>query len=149
MRELVFDAGPFILVFTREKGSDIAREAVLGHQGGELGIYIHPNNLSEAYTVISEMRALKPEIMEKDVDPRTVIRSAYATLNVLHDEETTANLGMLKRKYVDRPWGDLSAASLALRLSDRIKVPVVVLDDERHFKDLSEIETVRISDLRV
>ncbi len=33
-RRLVFDAGPFILLFTNEKGSDLAREAIKLHGEG-------------------------------------------------------------------------------------------------------------------
>lgn len=149
MRRLVFDAGPFILIFTKEEGSDVAREAVLKHEKGELEIFIHPSNLSEAYRVISMIKEARPKFLEKDVDPRLVIRSAYATINVLQDEVTTINLGALKLKYRDKPWGDLSSAALALRLSNEEKVPVVILDEEKHFEDISEVSTVKISDLRV
>ncbi|MBS7650872.1 MAG: hypothetical protein QXN62_06830 [Candidatus Bathyarchaeia archaeon] len=41
MRRLVFDAGPFILLFTKEKGSNIAREAVLKHERGEIKRFMH------------------------------------------------------------------------------------------------------------
>ncbi len=149
MRKLVFDTGPFILLFTKERGSEIAREAVLKHERGQLEVYIHPNNLSEAYRVISEIREKRPESLEKDIDPRIAIRSAYATLKVLQDETTTLNLGALKVRYPDKPWGDLSSAALAQRLSNREKVPVAILDEERHFKGLSEASAVRISSLKV
>jgi len=147
LRRLVFDAGPFILLFTKERGSEVARKTVLKHERGELQVFIHPNNLSEAYRVICEIQKTRPESLKKAVDPRTVIRSAYATLNVLQDETTTVNLGALKLRYADKPWGDLSSAALALRLSNREKVPVVILNEEKHFQDLSGISTVRISDL--
>jgi predicted nucleic acid-binding protein len=148
MRRLVFDAGPFLLLFTREKGSDIAREAVARHEKGEMEIYMHPNNLAEAYRVISLIRKEKPGILVKNVEPEAVIKSAYATLKVVQDEKTTAKLGMLKLKYGDKPWGDLSAAALSLRLLEENKATVVViLDDERHFEDMKEIPTIRISEL--
>ena len=149
MRRLVFDAGPFILLFTREKGSDVARKVVIKHERRELEIFIHPNNLSEAYRVISEIKEATPELLERDVDPRIVVRSAYANINVIQDEMTTINLGALKLKYRDKPWGDLSSAALALRLSNKEKVPVVTLDEEKHFEDLSEISAIKISNLRV
>jgi predicted nucleic acid-binding protein len=149
LKRFVFDAGPFILLFTREKGSDVARRAVLKHEAGEIEISIHPNNLSEAYRVLSETKKTRPRLLEKDVDPRIVVRSAYATLNVVQDEMTTINLGTLKVKYRDKPWGDLSSAALALRLSDEERIPVVTLDEERHLKDLSEITTIEISDLKM
>lgn len=41
MRRIVFDTGPFLLLFTEEAGSDKARKAVLKHEGGELKIFMH------------------------------------------------------------------------------------------------------------
>ncbi|MEM2892604.1 MAG: hypothetical protein QW638_03330 [Candidatus Bathyarchaeia archaeon] len=148
-RRLVFDAGPFILLFTNEKGSDLAREAIKLHERGEFEVFIHPNNLAEAYRVICEMRRKKPELLTRDVEPEMVIRSAYATLKVIQDERTTVNLGILKLKYRDKPWGDLSSAALALRLSDRTRTPVVILDQEEHFEDLKEVEAIKISNLKL
>lgn len=58
-------------------------------------------------------------------------------------------LGSLKLKYRYKPWGDLSSAALALRLSDPLKTPVIILDEERHFKDLKEVEVIKISDLQL
>ncbi|MFQ6086186.1 MAG: hypothetical protein ACE5OY_08020 [Candidatus Bathyarchaeia archaeon] len=149
VRRMVFDAGPFILLFTEEKGSDTARKAVLGHERGENEIFIHPNNLSEAYKVVYEMRGAKPQLLVRDIKPEDVVRSAYATLNVIQDEGTTTNLGMLKARYPRKPWGDLSSAALALRVSDKEKVPVVVLDEERHLDDVEEVSIVRISELEL
>lgn len=149
LKRLVFDAGPFILLFTNEKGSEVAREAIALHERGEVGVSIHPNNLAEAYGVISEMTNEKRGMLTMDVEPETVIRSAYATLNVIQDERTTINLGMLKLKYRDKPWGDLSSAALALRLSNEDRTPVVILDHEEHFEDLKEVEAVKISDFKL
>lgn len=149
MRILVFDAGPFVLLFTDEVGSDRARKAVIQHEEGKISIYIHPNNLSESYRVIDEIRREKPELLTRDVEPRTVVRSAYSTLNVFQDEKTTINLGRLKAKYRAKPWGDLSSAALALTLSNKEKVPVVILDGEKHFEDLEEVASIRISDLKL
>lgn len=149
MRKLVFDAGPFILLFTNERGSDVAREAVLRHERGEIEVFIHPNNLAEAYRILCEVKEMKPELLVRDVDPGVLVRSAYATLNVVYDEETTVNLGVLKLKYGDKPWGDLSSAALALRLSNEEQVPVVILDEERHFKDIKEVASIKISRLTV
>lgn len=149
MRKLVFDAGPFILLFTNERGSDVAREAVLRHERGEIEVFIHPNNLAEAYRILCEVKEMKPELLVRDVDPGVLVRSAYATLNVVYDEETTVNLGVLKLKYGDKPWGDLSSAALALRLSNEEQVPVVILDEERHFKDIKEVTSIKISRLTV
>jgi len=149
LRRIVLDTGPFLLLFTNEEGSEIVRRAVLKHEGGEIEIYIHPNNLSEAYRVVSEIRRERPELLVRDIDPETVVRSAYATLNVIQDEETTIRLGELKLKYKDKPWGDLSSAALALRLSDEEKVPAIILDEERHFRDLEEVTSLNVSDLRV
>jgi len=149
LKRLVFDAGPFILLFTNEKGSEVAREAIALHERGEVGVSIHPNNLAEAYGVISEMTNEKRGMLTMDVEPETVIRSAYATLNVIQDERTTINLGMLKLKYRDKPWGDLSSAALALRLSNEDRTPVVILDHEEHFEGLKEVEAVKISDFKL
>jgi len=149
LRKLVFDAGPFILLFTNERGSDVAREAVLRHERGEIEVFIHPNNLAEAYRILCEVKEMKPELLVRDVDPGVLVRSAYATLNVVYDEETTVNLGVLKLKYGDKPWGDLSSAALALRLSNEEQVPVVILDEERHFKDIKEVASIKISRLTV
>ena len=148
-RRLVFDAGPFILLFTNEKGSDIARETVLLHEKGNVEVFIHPNNLAEAYRILSLIRREKPELLAKEVSPEIVVRSAYATLNIVQDERTTICLGILKLKYRDKPWGDLSSAALALRLSDPVKTPVIILDEERHFEDMKEIEAIKISDLQL
>lgn len=149
MRRLVFDAGPFILLFTNEKDSDNARKAVLQHERGKIEVFIHPNNLSEAYRVISKLRSEKPELLARDIEPEIVVRSAYADLKVIQDEEATIKLGALKLKYGDKPWGDLSSASLALRLSDEEKVPVVILDGEKHFKDIEEVASINISKLKI
>lgn len=149
LKRLVFDAGPFILLFTDEAGSAIARKAVTLHESGEVEIFMHPNNLVEAYRVISKIRKENPKLLVKDVEPIIVIRSAYATLNVVHDERTTVELGELKLKYEDKPWGDLSSAALALRLSNREKVPIVILDEERHFRDIKEVTSVEISNLKI
>jgi len=148
LKRLVFDAGPFILLFTNEEGSDIAREAVLLHENGEIEIFMHPNNLVESYAVISRISKENPELLARKVEPSAVIRSAYATLNVVYDEETALKLGALKLKYEDKPWGDLSSAALALRLSDGEKVPVIILDKEKHFEDIKEVVSVKVSDLR-
>lgn len=147
MKRLVFDTGPFLLLFTREEGSDEAREAVLKHERRELEIYMHPNNLAEAYRIISLIRSERPELLAKDVPPELVVRSAYATLSVVSDEKTTVKLGWLKHKYPGKPWGDLSAAALALRLAEDGSVPVVVLDGERHLDDVVEVNVVRVSEL--
>ncbi len=112
-------------------------------------IFIHPNCLSEAYHVMVRMKREKPHLLAGDVDPELVIRSAYATLRVVQDERTTINLGVLKAKYKGVPWGDLSSAALAMRLSDGEKVPVVILDHDRHFKDISEVQSIAISKLEV
>jgi len=148
LKRFVFDAGPFILLFTNEEGSDIVREAVLLHERGEIEIFMHPNNLVESYVVISQISKENPELLARQVEPSAVVRSAYATLNVVCDEETALELGALKSKYEDKPWGDLSSAALALRLLDREKVPVIILDEEKHFEDIKEVVSVKISDLK-
>ena len=83
---MVFDAGSFTLIFTGEKGSEAAREAELRHERGETNVFIHPS-LSEAYRAISEMRETSPQLLAADVRPELVVRSAYATLNVVQDED--------------------------------------------------------------
>jgi predicted nucleic acid-binding protein len=148
LKRFVFDAGPFVLLFTNEEGSDIVREAVLLHEGGEIEIFMHPNNLVESYAVISRIGKINPELLARKVEASAVVRSAYATLNVVCDEETVLKLGALKLKYEDKPWGDLSSAALALRLSDGEKVPVIILDEEKHFEDIKEVVSVKVSDLR-
>jgi len=40
-------------------------------------------------------------------------------------------------------------AALALDLSDEGKVPVVILNEERHFEELEEVVSVRISNLKL
>lgn len=149
LKRLVFDAGPFVLLFTNERSSTVARKAVTLHEREEIEIFMHPNNLVEAYRVISRIRKESPRLLARDVKPSIVIRSAYATLNVVQDERTTVELGKLKLKYEDKPWGDLSSAALALRLSEGEKVPVVILDEERHFSDIREVASVRISNLKI
>jgi hypothetical protein len=67
----------------------------------------------------------------------------------IQDEKTTLNLGVLKSKHRGASWGDLSSAALAMRLSDREKVPVVILDRERHFKEITEVESQAVSSLKV
>jgi hypothetical protein len=149
LKKLVFDAGPFILLFTNEAGSTIARRAVTLHEKGEVEVFIHPNNLVEAFLVISKIRRENPKLLIRDVEPSIAVRSAYATVNVVEDERTTLELGTLKLKYEDKPWGDLSSAALALRLSSREKVPVVILNEERHFTDMKEVASVKISNLKI
>ena len=91
----------------------------------------------------------KPGLVKRRVEPRDVIRSAYSTLSVIQDEQTTVNLGVLRLKYRGKPWGDLSSAALALKLSRNQgeKVPVTILDHERHFADIKEVDTLRVSQL--
>jgi hypothetical protein len=98
--------------------------------------------------VLSRISKENPKLLARKVEPSTVIRSAYATLNVVYDEKTALKLGALKLKYEDKPWGDLSSAALALRLSDGEKVPVIILDEEKHFGDIKEVVSVKVSDLR-
>src|SRR5438309_921075 len=97
-------------VSAKGQGSELARKAVLQHEGGRSEIFIHPNCLSEAYNVMVRVKREKPHLLARDVDPAVVIRSAYATLRVVQDETTTLNLGILKSKYKGVPWGDLSSA---------------------------------------
>lgn len=149
VKRFVFDTGPFLLLFTKEKGSNIARLAVLKHENGEIEIYIHPNNLSEAYMIINRIRREKPKLLIKDIKPEDVIRAAYATLKVIHDEKTTIELGKLKSKYRGIPWGDLSASALSIRLSSKEETPVIILDDEKHFERIREVKTIRISELQL
>src|SRR5438552_4014454 len=111
--------------------------------------FVHPNCLSEAYHVMVRVKREKPHLLARDVDPAVVIRSAYATLRVVQDETTTLNLGILNSKYKGVPWGDLSSAALSMRLSDREKVPVVILDRERHFKEITEVDSQAISSLKI
>ena len=149
LERLVLDAGPFILLFTNEVGSAIARKVVNLHEKGEIEVFMHPNNLVEAYRVISKMKQMNPKLLIRDVEPSLVVRSAYATLNVMQDERTTLELSGLKLKYEDKPWGDLSSAALAMRLSEREQVSVVILDGERHFGDIEEVASTKVSDLKI
>jgi len=118
------------------------------HEGGEIEIYIHKNSLSEAYRMVSEIRRDRPDLLVMEIDPGTVVRSAYATLNLIQDAETMIKLGELRLKYRDKPWDDLSSAALALRLSNGERVTVIILDERRHFGDLQEVNSIYISDLR-
>ena len=104
----------------------------------------------EAFKVIGIIERDKPGLVRTKVPPADVVRSAYATLSVIQDETTTVNLGILRSKYRNKPWGDLSAAALAITLSDNIdaeKVPVAILDHEKHFEDIEEVTALRISQL--
>ncbi len=148
MNRLVFDTGPFLLLFTREEGSETARNMVLMHERGHLEIYMHPNNLAEAYRVIGRIRSEQSSLLIRDITPDEVVRSAYATLKVVSNVETTLALGFLKHKYSSKPWGDLSSAALSISLSKRgVNAPVVILDREKHFEDIEEVEAVKISKL--
>ncbi|MEM1885746.1 MAG: hypothetical protein QXZ24_09120, partial [Candidatus Jordarchaeales archaeon] len=113
---------------------------------GEIRIYMHPNNLAEAYKVMSRIIKEK-QGTARNVKPEQVVRSAYATFSVVYDAETTIKLGMLKLKYGEKPWGDLSSAALSLRLSEESPTPVVVLDNEKHFEDIKEVSIIRVSEL--
>jgi len=81
MRRYVFDARQFSLLFAKE-GSNKAR-----------------------LTALSRLINERLDLLTKDVKPEDVIESAYATLNVLSDEEATFKLEELKTKYRDKPWG--------------------------------------------
>lgn len=116
---------------------------------GKGEVYIHPNNLAEAYVIITKILDEKPNSLIKKVKPEEIIRSAYATLRVVQDEKTTLKLGKLKAKYKNKPWGDLSAAALSLRLDEKGGVPIVILNREKHFDDIMEVKTMRISDLEL
>ena len=146
MRKLVLDTGPFLLLFTKENGSEKIKRIIIKHEIREMDVYIHPNNLAEAYMVFNKVIREKTGIPGKKIKPEDIIRSAYATLNVVQDEATTIKLGELKTKYRRVPWGDLSAAALALRLGG---VPVIILDNEKHFNTITEVETIKISELKV
>ena len=117
-------------------------------KGERIEIFMHPNNLVESYAVLSRISRENPELLARKVEPSAVIHSAYATLNVVYDEETALKLGALKLKYESKPWGDLSSAVLALRLSDGEKVPVIILDNEKHFEDIEEVVSVKLSNLK-
>ncbi|MCS7364526.1 MAG: hypothetical protein NDF54_03715 [archaeon GB-1867-035] len=140
VKRFVFDTGPFLLLSTQEKGSNTARLAVLKHEKGEIEIYIHPNNLSEAYMVINRIRKESTELLIRDVKPEDVIRAAYATLKVINDERTVIELGKLKSKYRGTPWGDLSASALSIRLSSEEEVSIIILDNEKHFERIREVK---------
>ncbi|HID17214.1 TPA: hypothetical protein EYP26_02860 [Candidatus Bathyarchaeota archaeon] len=66
-------------------------------------------------------------------------------MRVVQGEKTTIKLGRLKAKYEGKPWGDLSAAALSLRLDEGD--PVVMLNREKHFDDMVEVKTIRVFDL--
>lgn len=144
----MLDTGPFLLTFTQEEGGDKVRELIERHEAGEIELFIHPNNLAEAYKVISLIQKERPSLVKREVKPEDVVRSAYATLSVVEDEKTTVKLGALRLKYRDKPWVDLSSAALALSSSDEDrKVPVVIPEHDRHFKGVDEVTTLRVSQL--
>jgi len=149
LQKLVLDTGPFLLTFTDEGGSEKIRSLIKRHENGEAEVSIHPNNLAEGYRVISVIQASRgSKFGNQNVDPSYLVRSAYASLSVIQNEITTINLGKLKMKYPNKPWGDLSSAALALSLStEGTRVPVVILQHERHFSDISEVKAIRISEL--
>lgn len=148
MRRLVLDTGPFLLLFTNEEGSETAKKTVVMHEKRQLEAFIHPNCLSEAYSVLTRIKKEKPDLVPRDLDPEQVVRSTYATLKVVQDERTTVNLGVLKSKYKGIPWGDLSSAALSMRLSDHERVPVVILVHDKHFKEITEAQSITISRLK-
>jgi len=124
------------------------RKFVKRHEAGEIEVFIHPNCLAEAFKVISVLQQEK--LVSSDVNPASIVRSAYATLTVLQNETITNHLGSLRLKYRNKPWGDLSSAAVALSLSDESKksaVPVIILDHEVHFKDIDGVDTLRVSQL--
>jgi hypothetical protein len=141
------DTGPFILTVSNEGGAEKIRRIVERHEAQEIEVFVHPNCLVEAYKVISELQNEKS--VDSSVDPAEIIRSTYATLSVLQNEMSTIQLGRLRHKYRNKPWGDLSSASLALALSSGSgkNVPVVILDHEAHFKDIDGVDTLRVSQL--
>lgn len=117
-------------------------------EAGEIELFIHPNNLAEAYKVITLIQRDNPALIEKEVKPEAVVKSAYATLSVVQDERTTIRLGDLRLKYRNIPWGDLSSAALALSISeDNKKVPVVIPDHDRHFRGINEVNSLHVSQL--
>ncbi|MDA4131103.1 MAG: hypothetical protein OK457_10060 [Thaumarchaeota archaeon] len=146
----MLDTGVFLLSFTQEEGGDKVRNIIERHEAGDLELFIHPNNLVEAYKVINIIEKEKPGLIRNRIPPEEVIRSAYATLSVIQDERTTLNLGILRTKYHNKPWGDLSAAAVAMSLSDGLEdtnVPVLILEHEKHFGDINEITAWRLSQL--
>jgi hypothetical protein len=149
VQRYVLDTGPFLLTFTEEDGSEKIRKIIRAHETGQTEAFIHPNNLAEGYKVISTLQSGKKlKSPDKNFDPRNIVRSAYATLSVIQNEITTINLGVMKMKYHNKPWGDLSSAALAISLStEEKKVPVVILEHERHFGDIEEVRVLRVSEL--
>jgi hypothetical protein len=124
------------------------RKFVERHEAGEIQVFMHPNCLAEAYKVISTLKEESPEVMDAEVKPEDFIRSAYATLSVVQNESTTIELGSLRLRYRNKPWGDLSSAALAIALSSQNeKIPVVILDHERHFKDIEGVNAFHLSEL--
>lgn len=84
---------------------EVVRETVLKHERREFEVFIHSNNLAEAFRVVSEIKIMRTEILGESVDPRIIVRSAYGTLTVLQDEATTIHLGALKLKnFASRQW---------------------------------------------
>lgn len=144
----MLDTGPLLLAFTEEENSDKVRQMIKRHEAREIELFVHPNNLVEAYKVISMIKRDKPELLRsKGIDPKEVVRSAYATLSVIQDESATLHLAEMKLKHHDKPWGDISSAALAISLSnDEEKVSVIILNHERHFKDM-EVNSIRVSEL--
>lgn len=63
----------------------------------------------------------KPSLLIKKAKLGDIIRLAYATLRVVQDEKTTIELGKLKAKHKNKPWGDLSPAALSLRLDEKFR----------------------------
>jgi hypothetical protein len=45
--------------------------------------------------------------------------------------------------------GGFVVRRIGITLSDREKVPVIILDEERHFRDIEEVASVKISDLQI
>lgn len=49
----MLDSGSFLLASTREEGDDKIRKLIGKREAGEVQLFIHPNNVAEAYKVIS------------------------------------------------------------------------------------------------
>ena len=70
----MLDTGPFLLTFTEEEGGNKIREIVKRHEAGKIEVFIHPNNLVEAYKIISLIARDQPKLVKTEVKPRDVIR---------------------------------------------------------------------------
>ena len=146
---LVVDTGILLLPLTREKGWRIARELLRLGEEGSIKLQTGLFNIAEMISVMHRMGYDRSLVLE-------YASLVYEKLETINNIEYSTWMGVLKAEAVEKkyniPWGDISSAASALTTES----PVVVLDNDPHFKYLAKIakdlerniEVLRISSLR-